>query len=217
MFVGHTALALAAKAREPKLSLGWLVAASFWIDLVWPVLLILGVERVRVEPGSTAFTPLAFESYPWTHSLMLVLLWGAAFGLAFVARSGPRAAVLLGALVVSHWLLDLASHRPDLPLWPGTSPLLGLGLWYSVPATFLVEGTLLAIGLALYLRTTTPLDKAGSVAFFTFLGLQIAIWAAGPFAPPPPSATAVGWAALITWLLPFWAGWADRHRRTGIA
>ena len=129
MFVGHTALALAAKARTPGTSLGWLFAAAMLLDLLWPPFLLMGVEHVRVEPGNTAFTNLAFDWYPWSHSLLLVLIWAALFS-RFVARRAinPPARILTAALVVSHWVLDVISHRPDMPLWPRPTPLIGLGL-----------------------------------------------------------------------------------------
>jgi membrane-bound metal-dependent hydrolase YbcI (DUF457 family) len=127
MFAGHAALALALKPRLPRQSLGVLFAATFFIDLVWPVLLILGIERVAIDPGNTAFTPLDFQHYPWTHSLLTVLIWAP---LAFVAlrfKVSDRRVFCLAFLVFSHWLLDLLSHRPDLPLTPGSSQF-GLGL-----------------------------------------------------------------------------------------
>jgi len=214
MFVGHAAVALAARPLLPRHSLGLLFAATFWIDLVWPILLLLGVESVRVSPGDTAFTPLEFVSYPWTHSLLAVAIWAALFG--FVAtRKEPdamRDALLLGLIVLSHWLLDLATHRPDLPLLPGGTTKVGLGLWESVPATLLVEGGMLATGIAIYLRSSRARDRVGSIALWSLLLLMAAIWISGPFAPPPPGAQAIAVVGLLTWLLPLWAGWADRHR-----
>lgn len=223
MFVGHAAVALAARPLLPRRSLGLLFAATFWIDLVWPVLLLLGVETVRVNPGDTAFTPLEFVNYPWTHSLLAAALWGTLFG--FVAtRKGARTqsgtvrdALLLGALVVSHWLLDFATHRPDLPLLPGGETKLGLGLWSSVPATLAVEGAMFAVGIALYVRYSRARDRVGSIALWSLLLLMAAIWISGPFAPPPPGAQAIAVVGLLTWLLPFWAGWADRHREPASA
>ena len=78
MFVGHAAVALAAKVTAPRASLGTFIAATYALDLVWPFLLLLGIEHVRIDPGNTAFTPLAFESYPWSHSLLMAFAWGLA-------------------------------------------------------------------------------------------------------------------------------------------
>jgi hypothetical protein len=213
MFVGHTAVALAAKSRIPSVSLGWYVAAAYALDLLWPFFLLAGVERVSIVPGATAFTPLVFDSYPWSHSLFMSCVWGLA--VVAVARwrgLGSSAAWLLGALVVSHWILDFASHAPDMPLWPGHSPLLGLGLWNSIPATLIVEGALFALGIALYARKTRARDRIGSIGFWLFVILTTVMWASGPWSAPPPSPRALALFAPLAWLLVLWAGWADRHR-----
>jgi hypothetical protein len=207
MFVGHTALALAAKARRRDLPLAWAVAAVFLLDLLWPVFLLMGMERVRIEPGATAFTPLAFDAYPWTHSLLMAIVWG-----AIVTALARTHKLLLGALVVSHWALDLVTHRPDLPLWPGPSPYVGFGLWNSIAGTFFVEGLLFAGAIVLYLRATTPRDRIGALALVGFLLLQGGIWASSPWSPPPPSAQAIASVGLATWLFLPWAAWIDRHR-----
>ena len=214
MFVGHLAVALASKRAVPRVSLGVLVGATVWLDLIWPPLLLLGLERVRVDPGNTAFTPLAFDSYPWSHSLVMVLLWGALAGLAAAALYKDRTAgAVIGLLVVSHWVLDAASHRPDMPLWPGAGPKVGLGLWNSIPLTLTIEGAMWIAGLAIYLRATRPIDRLGSILFWSLVALCTVMWAGGPFSPPPPGAEAVAKFSVGVWLLPVWAGWADAHRR----
>jgi membrane-bound metal-dependent hydrolase YbcI (DUF457 family) len=213
MFVGHTALALAAKARAPRTSLGLLWAAAVTLDLLWPPFLLLGLEQVRIAPGDTAFTPLAFDSYPWSHSLLMALVWGVLLA-TLVARRGaaPGVPLLVGALVVSHWVLDFVSHRPDMPLWPGASPRLGLGLWNSIPGTLLVEGALFVAGIVIYLRVTRSRDAIGSWGFWGFVIVQAVLWASGPWSALPPSADAVAWLSLGAWLFVLWASWADRHR-----
>ena len=120
MFAGHFAAALAAKSVAPRTSLGTLTFAAQWIDLLWPTLLLAGFERVRIEPGATATNPLVFEHYPWSHSLAAVCAWALVIGtLHFTTRRDARAAVVIGSLVVSHWLLDVVVHVPDLPVVPG--------------------------------------------------------------------------------------------------
>lgn len=213
MFIGHAAVALAAKKIAPGLSLGLLLAAASWLDLVWPVLVLLGVETVRIDPGNTAFTPLDFVSYPWTHSLLLALAWSVLFALAVSPWvRATRERMLLAALVFSHWVLDFASHRPDLPITPGDSPKVGLGLWNSIPATLAVEGAIAVAGLSLYLRTTRPRDATGRHAFAALFLFYLVIWLSGLVSPPPPSASAVAWVGVAGWLLPLWGWWADRHR-----
>lgn len=206
---------MGAKKIDPGVPLPAAVTAAFALDLLWPILLLVGVESVRVSPGDTAFTGLAFDSYPWSHSLLVVTGWG---GLgAVIGRSvygSWRAGWVLGALVISHWILDFITHRPDLPLWP-SGPLVGLGLWNSVAATIVVEGTLLVAGIWLYLTTTSNEDGVGRWSLAGLVALTALIWVTQPWAPVPPSATAVAWGALILWLLPPWAAWIEKHRSVG--
>lgn len=218
MFIGHTAIALAAKATTPGVSLGWLVAAAFTLDLLWPIFLVLGIEQVSIVPGATAFNALVVDSYPWSHSLLMACVWG--LGAAGVARwlgMSNRVAGLIAAVVVSHWILDWISHAPDLPLWPGPSPLLGLGLWNSVFGALFVEGAIFLVGIAIYVRITRPVDRIGSVGFWVFLVVSAAMWASSPWSPPPPSPQALAWFSFGGWLLVAWAGWTDRHRQVKIA
>jgi hypothetical protein len=209
MFVGHLAVALAAKPAAPTVSIGALIGAAFGLDLIWPLFVLAGLEEVRVEPGATAFTPLAFVSYPWSHSLLMSLVWGFAFGVAFWRWS--RAALVIAALVVSHWVLDFVTHRPDLPLWID-GPRVGLGLWNSIPATLVVEGAVLIGGVFVYTRFTRPRSGTGRWALWSLLALCTAIWISGPFSPPPPSAEAVSIVAFALWLFPLWGHWIERHR-----
>jgi membrane-bound metal-dependent hydrolase YbcI (DUF457 family) len=212
MFIGHFAVGLAAKRVAPRTSLGTLFAAAQLLDLVWPVFILLGVETVRIEPGITAFTPLDFVSYPWTHSLSMALVWAVAFGFAYRARTSfSRGALTVGALVVSHWVLDFVTHRPDLPLWPG-GPRVGLGLWNSVGATVIVEGALFTVGVYLYATGTRATTRAGRFAFWALVAFLVLIYVAN-MGPPPPSARAIGMAGLLMWLFVPWAVWIDRNRR----
>ncbi len=212
MFVGHLAVGLVGKRLRPELSLGWFVGAAIALDLLWPLFLLLGVEHAHAAPGVTAFTPLVFDSYPWSHSLLLSLVW--AGGLAALAAwrgAAPRARLVLAALVVSHWILDVVTHVPDLPLWPGRSPRLGLGLWNSIPATLAVEGSLWLVALWLYLEPRISRGKVGPLAFGSLVVVSTARWAAGPWSAPPPSERALGGFALIGWIMIPWTAWADRH------
>jgi hypothetical protein len=212
LFIGHAAVALAAKPLAPRVSLGLLLVAAYWIDIVWPVLLLAGIERVVIAPGDTAFTPLAFVHYPWTHSLAAVVGWSAVFGLAFL-RLGRRAAWVLGLLGASHWFLDALVHRPDLPLWPGSAAMVGAGLWNSIPGTLLLEGALFVAGVVIYVRHAPARDRIGAVAFWSLIGFLVLAYVANVVGPPPPSVTAIAYAGLAGGVLfGVWAWWADRHR-----
>lgn len=215
MFIGHYALAFAAKKAAPKTSLATLLFAASWCDLLWPVLLALGWERVRIQPGATAFNPLVFESYPWSHSLAWVAAWALLVGgLHWLARRDRRAALLVGLLVLSHWVLDWISHAPDLPLWPGGAGH-GLGLWNHVGRTVLVEGSLFGIGVALYLGATRARSWRGQVSLWSFLALITAMYAADASGSnPPPSVSALNAFAFLGWLPPLWGLWIERTRAT---
>ena len=212
MFVGHLAVALGAKRTEPRVPLGAAVAAAFGLDLIWPILLLTGAESVRIHMGDTAFTNLEFESYPWSHSLLTAVGWSVVAAIiAHRALKSWRVGLILGVLVLSHWILDFVSHRPDLPLWP-QGPVAGLGLWNSIPATIIVEGGMLAIGLWLYLGASQARDKTGRWAMVGLVTLSVILWISQPWSPPPPSATAVALGSFALWLLPPWARWIEAHR-----
>ena len=214
MFIGHAAVALAAKPLAPRTSLALLLAAAFWVDMVWPVFLLFGIEQVRIDPGNTAFTPLDFVHYPWTHSLVAALIWSFLFGILSL-KCGKREALILGLLVFSHWLLDALSHRPDLPLWPGSEAMIGLGLWNSVPATFAVELSMFAIGVAIYARAAPARDRTGFFAFWGLIAFLLAAYAGNAFGPPPPNVQAIAIAGIAGGaLFTAWAWWADHHRGT---
>jgi hypothetical protein len=211
MFVGHLAVSLGAKRANPAVSLVWFVIAANFIDLIWPLFLLAGWETVVVDPGNTAFTPLDFVSYPWTHSLLMTVVWGALLGGVALWRGVPRlAAWWIGALVVSHWVLDFITHAPDLPLVPWGGPKVGLGLWDSLPATFAVESVLWLTGIALWLGARRPRGAWGHVAFWSFVLVSTMIWASGPFEPPPPDQQSLALFALIGWIIVPWAWWIER-------
>jgi hypothetical protein len=213
MFIGHFAAALAAKRVQPGGSLGTYVAAAQLPDLLWPFLLLAGVEQVTIAPGHTAFTPLRFDSYPVSHSLLTVAAWGVAFGAVELARAkGRGVAMATGLLVASHWILDAAAHAPDMPLLPGSPVKIGFGLWNSVPATLLVEGTLFAGAVWVYLSATRPRDGIGRHALAGLVVTLVAVYLGAAFGPPPPNVRALALSALGVILFVAWAAWVDRHR-----
>ncbi len=212
MFLGHLALGFAVKRATPRVNLATLFAAAEFPDLLWPVLVAAGIERVEIAPGITAFTPLDFVSYPWSHSLLLVALWGVMFGVVHFLRSrNGVAAIVLAALVLSHWLLDYVSHRPDMPIVPG-GPRYGLGLWNSVPATIAVEGAIFIAGAWLYAQATRPRDGRGQFAFASLIGVLVLAYVGNVLAAPP-SRDAIWSGALVGALLLLgWGAWTDRNR-----
>lgn len=214
MFIGHYALGFGAKRIAPGVSLGILFLACQLADIVWPNLVLLGIENFTIEPGATVMTPLDFASYPYSHSLVALLLWGLVFSATYFAmsRSGPRAAVVLGALVLSHWVLDALTHRPDIPLSIGQSPKIGAGLWNYPQVAIPLELALYGIGVYLYQRRTEALNRAGRIGFWALVLFLPAVYAANLLGPPPPSTTAVTWSAQAMWLIIAWGFWIDRNR-----
>ena len=213
MFLGHFGAGFGAKAVVRKVSLGTLLLSAQFIDLLWPTLLLLGVEQVRIVPGATTVTPLLFEHYPVSHSLMAVLVWSFALGTVhFLMRRDRKAAIVIGLLVLSHWLLDAIVHQPDLPLYPGSPDKMGLNLWSSLPATLAVEVPLFVIGIWLYARTTKPTDNSGKWGLWALVAFLSVLYAGNLFGPPPPSVVAIAWAGQLQWLLVIWGYWLDRHR-----
>ncbi|HMK29012.1 MAG TPA: hypothetical protein VK473_04945 [Terriglobales bacterium] len=188
------------------------MAAQF-LDLLWPLFLLAGIERVRIAPGNTRFTPLDFYDYPISHSLATSVAWAAGFALIYrwLRRDG-RGSLVLGLAVFSHWVLDFVAHRPDLPLAPGSSRYFGLGLWNSVAATLAVELLLFLIGLALYLSSTRARDLTGRLAFWSLIAVLVIIYFANVMGSPPPSVKALAWVGMGQWLFVAWGFWADRHR-----
>ena len=214
MFIGHFAVAFAAKPAAPSVSLGTLFFACQWVDLMWPLFLLAGLERVEIRPGITAFTPLDFVYYPWTHSLVMGVLWAVAFSLLYLStRGNGKAALIVAAVLLSHWFLDLVAHRPDLPLAPGSETRWGLGLWNSIPATLFVEVSLFAAAVFFYTSRTRALDRSGRWGLWALLVFLAAAYVGAAFGPPPPSVEAIAWAGLIGGSLTGLLGyWIDRHR-----
>ena len=213
MFIGHFALGFAAKRLAPRVSLAVLFGAVQLADMIWPVFVATGLEVVRIDPGNTAMTPLDFVSYPYSHSLLFLAIWGVLLGWIYQLAGRHRGVFpLLALLVMSHWVLDFATHRPDMPLYPG-GPKLGLSLWNSIPATVAIETALFAAGVWIYTRATRPKDAIGRWGLVGIVLLLSVSYVGAAFGDPPPSVTAL-WivslagAALGTLL----SWWVDRHR-----
>ncbi len=215
MFIGHFAMSFAAKKPAPNISLGTLFVAAQFLDLIWPIFLLLGIETVKIVPGDTVFTPLDLHDYPISHSLLTVLGWSVLFGGGYyVVKRSTRGSLILGAAVFSHWLLDFLTHRPDLPLYPGSSTYVGLGLWNSIAATLIVEGILFVTAAVIYRRATTAIDKTGTYAFVALIVFLVVIYFTNAFGPPPPDEGSLSFVALTQWLFVPWMYWIDRHRKS---
>jgi membrane-bound metal-dependent hydrolase YbcI (DUF457 family) len=213
MFIGHFALGFASKGIDKRPSLGTMFIAVQWLDLLWPVLILTGVEKVKIEPGITELTPMNFEYYPWSHSLLMAAVWGILFALIYsLITKNTKSAILLFFLVLSHWLLDYLTHRPDLPLTPFSEIKVGLGLWnYKWPA-IIIETIIFILGIFIYLKSTQAKNKTGIWAFWSLVIFLLVVHFGNLFGPPPTDVNAIGWVGLSQWLLVAWAYWIDRNR-----
>jgi hypothetical protein len=214
MFIGHFALGFGAKKFAPQVSLGILFLACQMADIIWPNLVLLGLETLRIQPGITVMTPLDFVSYPYSHSLLALLLWSVVFGALYMvlSRVDIKVAIVIAALVLSHWVLDVLTHRPDLPITLSEGTKIGAGLWnypvIAIPLELLLFGT----GVFLYQRHTRALNRVGSIGLWALVLFLLTVYVANIFGPPPPSATAVAWSAQAMWLIIAWGFWIDRNR-----
>jgi hypothetical protein len=218
VFLGHFGAALALKRVEPKLSLGTLFLAAQLTDVLWGAFLLTGWERVAIDPGYTAVTPLQFVLYPITHSLLGTLAWalvGAAIYYSWPTRDTSRhwqASAIVAVAVLSHFPLDVLVHVPDLSLAGGDTRRLGLGLWQSLGGTLAAELLVLAGGIAVYVgfRSRRHPVRAGRLA--GLVAVLLAIYLASLFGPPPPDVGTIAVADIIGLLgLAAMAAWADRR------
>ncbi|HEY3155343.1 MAG TPA: hypothetical protein VGK76_01785 [Candidatus Eisenbacteria bacterium] len=197
MFIGHYGVSFATKSGDRSIPLWVLFIAVQLLDVAWAPFVLLGIEKVRIVPGFTATNPLDLYYMPFTHSLVAALLWSAAaFAVYRLVAPGKRAssALLVGAAVFSHWVLDLLVHRPDLPLYDNTAKV-GLGLW-NFPALALgLEAVLLFGGMWLYFRSGAVRRTAIVVFGLIMLGVQVYVF----FGPPPPSGKAAAVMALVAY------------------
>jgi membrane-bound metal-dependent hydrolase YbcI (DUF457 family) len=216
MFIGHFALGFGAKKFAPQVSLGILFLACQLADIIWPNLVLFGIETLRIQPGATVMTPLDFSSYPYSHSLVALLLWSLIFAVLYMAlsRAGLKAAFVIAALVLSHWILDVLTHRPDIPITLDESSKIGAGLWNYPIIAIPFELLLFGIGVWLYHSYTTPLNRKGNIGFWVLVLFLLTLYVANVFGPPPPSAIAVAWSAQAMWLIIAWGFWVDHNRAT---
>ena len=213
MFIGHFGVALAAKKVAPRTSLGTLILGAQFADLLWPILLLAGVEQAEIVPGITKVSPFDFINYPFSHSLLMVVVWSVVVGgIYYVLRRYQRGAFVIAAAVISHWILDFIVHRPDLPLRPGGQARLGLGLWNSWPASIAVEVLFFGSGLWIYFSSTRARDNIGRYGFWSLMAFIFLGWISSLFAATPPDVRSLAWGALAMWITVPWAWWTDKHR-----
>ncbi|MCM2324320.1 MAG: metal-dependent hydrolase [Oligoflexia bacterium] len=213
MLIAHYAAGFISKRVDSQPSLGVYLAAAQFLDLLWPFLLFAGIEHARVDPGNTRMTPLDFYDYPFSHGLLAVLGWSVLIALLGYWRyRRQRTAVVLGLTVLSHWILDLIAHRPDLPLLGSEGTRVGLSLWNWPLGAVSLELALFLSGIWLYFRGTRARDKIGKWGGIALITLLSLVWLGSLRGTAPPSIEAVAVAGLLQWLFVALGGWVDRHR-----
>lgn len=217
MFIGHYAPALVAATSRRSPPLGGLFVAAQLVDIAFFSLFLLGVEKMRELPGATAMNGMDLYSMPFTHSLAGAIGWAAAFAVA-VRLTGRdwTAGAIGGAVVVSHWLIDLIVHRPDLTL-AGTPPLLGFGLWNHPAIEMPLELGITFAALGWYVARTRPLGGAGRWSPWALAAgmaaLQAVNWATPQPDAPGPAPASAGWLALIAYAILTGLAWWVAHTR----
>jgi len=213
MFIGHFGLGLGAKKLDRSVSLGTYFMAAQFLDLLWPIFLILGLEKAEPIPNGPPLENLDFVSYPYSHSLFFAVVWGILFGIIYYARTKRKGtSLLLGLLVVSHWVLDYITHVPDLPITPWSDHKVGLRLWDHQVATIVIESIIFIGGTIIFLQNAYFKKRITYISFFIMLLLLAGIYISSFYSPPPPSMKVLGWLALSQWIFVFWAYAIDRSK-----
>jgi membrane-bound metal-dependent hydrolase YbcI (DUF457 family) len=218
MLIGHYAVGLASKRLAPRVPLAVLIAAPVFLDLLWPIALLTGLESVKIDRSYSAVVPLDLHDYPYTHSLVMALGFSLLFALVWYVHARDRRAFgVLFVATFSHWVLDWVTHPPDMPLWPGSATKVGLNLWASLPATLAIELAMFAAALVVYVRVTRARDATGDRALYAYAATLVIIYLSSVLGPPPPDPTTVAIMALLQWPLLLWPRWIDRHREDTVS
>ena len=212
MFAGHIGAGLAIGRADRRINVGVLISAALLLDAVLWLFILLGWESVSI-PADFAASHQPHFTFPYSHSLVGSLAWSVFAALAaywWLPRSGGmklRAAALVGAAAISHWLLDALVHAPELPLAGPQSRMVGLGLWDAIPLALTVEGLVVAAGLWLYLPRA-PISRGSKCGVFALGAVALGFTIVGmTVAPPPPSADAMAAGSLITVLIVIALAW----------
>lgn len=217
MFIGHFGLSFAAKKAAPKVSLATLFLATQFVDLLWPFLLVFHIEKMAVVPGFTKTNSFDFEYFPWTHSLLMGVVWGIVVGgIYWLIKKDKQGALVVGLCVLSHWFFDLIVHVSDLQLLPFVDMKVGFGLWNHVILTLIIEFVLFLGGAYIYTTVTKAKNWVGKWILLVLVVLLLIVQLGNTYGPPPAGGLVN---LLITFLTLFavilaLAWWIDRNRIT---
>ena len=222
MFIGHYGISFALKKYAPKTSLGILFIAAQLADIVFFILVPLGIEHLRIIPGFTEASPFDLYDYPISHSLLGALAWSVIVYL--VVRFIPlksledttyrkRTALILSIAVFSHFVLDFIVHTPDLLLIPGFDLRVGLGLWNSLIGSIAVELAILLVGCLIYLKATPSGNGlTGKYGMYVFMVVLAVVSVGTPFMSFPDVLTVAIVSELLYIVFALAAWWLDGKR-----
>lgn len=211
MFIGHFAVGFASKKLSKSLPLPLAFIAVQFLDFIWPIFVLLGIETVRIEEGITKLVPFDFTYYPYSHSLMMTIVWSLLFGFVyFMVTKNRQNSIILGLLVSSHWLLDLIVHRPDLPISPFSDYKVGLGMWNNPLLEIITEFGIFLVGVYFYYSIAKPRRK---LSFWSLVVVLLIFQILNFVGPPPPDINAIAWGTNMMWLFVIWAWWIEREKK----
>jgi hypothetical protein len=212
MLVGHYAIGFFGKKLAPKASLAVFVLAAMTADILWCAFMLAGVEHVEFISGRGAGQYFKAVNIGFSHGLAMDLLWAVLLALGvYLFTRYARGAVIVFLAVLSHWLLDVVSHRPDMPVGLGPGPKFGLGMWTSVPITLLVEGGFWILALIVYARSHAFSSRARLWGFGVGSLILTVIWYGNITGPPPTDSRSASIASLFTFSISVvWAWWIDK-------
>lgn len=215
MFIGHFGLSFAAKKAAPKVSLPTLFIATQFVDILWPFMLIFNIEKVVIVPGYTQVNAYEFLYFPYTHSLLMGIIWGIVIAsIYFLIKKDIRSSVVIGLCVLSHWFFDLIVHTTDLPITPFGDYKVGFGLWNHVAATLIIEFFIFFGGLFVYTSITKAKNKKGMWGLWGLAILLVIVTLSNTFGPPPPDSVKILFMSFIILMIIIivLAGWVDKNR-----
>lgn len=215
MFIGHFAIGLGAKKFVPQVNLGLLFIFCQLLDLIWPVLVLAGIESVHVDHTATVVTPFMFDHYPYSHSLLATVIYGLVLGVTAGYFFKSKKVGLVTMLVTSsHWILDFITHRPDMPiLFEGEK--VGLGLWNHLGLTVAIEVSMFVAGVLLFIKVGSLISKKQKLWFYGLCAFLLVSYAAniwGPKLPQDTPPSMIAGPALSMWILVIWGYLVDRRK-----
>jgi membrane-bound metal-dependent hydrolase YbcI (DUF457 family) len=161
---GHFGLAAGVKAYERFVPLWALMLATVWLDVIFILTYATGAETIKDAPGTNGGYGDVIIHADYTHSLVGAVVIALVTGWIVTRWWGRRGGIVIGAVVFSHWILDLIVHRDDMPIFPGNvgDIRVGFGLWKVHWAAILAEAALIAVGAFLYWRAATEVERAAN-------------------------------------------------------